>query len=716
VTPIRRTRTGVLTASVLLAVSLGPHTTTGLGANECDGLTPTILGTPGADEDLSGTPGPDVINALGGDDVIYGDDGDDVICAGEGSDSVNGGADEDRIFGEGGHDDLDGDFFDAGNDPAVEGDHIDGGAGDDFLRGREGDDESFGGPGNDLVLDFEGVDTMNGGPDSDTVDFSRSQVGVTVDLETETAETLDGEEEVVGFEEIFGSPHGDALFGDAEANLFDGEDGNDYMVGGGGIDTLSYLDPFDEDGPVSVDFEGNGLPGSVLGTSSGADGNDQFAEMEAVYGTPSGDVIRGDDDSNFLVGMGGNDLLDGRAGEDQAEFPEATGPLRASLAAGVISEPGGRTDLRSVENVAGTDFDDLLVGDAGDNALLGLEGDDKIYGRDGSDTLYGGEGNDGVFGGAGIFDLASFNDLDQGVAANLATGKAVSAGQTDDLFGIEGLEGSDYPDILTGDPGQNIFSGADGDDELNGGLAKDFIIFGPGLAGEVPGPAQVDLGAGTAVDESDGTAVQGDALNSIEIAAGTPLDDVLVGDSGDNLLFGFEGDDDIFGREGKDSLVGGEGDDLMDGEEDRDLVTYPFDPGVTLDLGLGTAESGGFVDELVSIEIAGGSPEKDSLTGTAGADFLIGDQGRDKLFGLAGEDVLAGGGFTFAEEGNPDSELIPISGRDARIDGGPDFDACVGKPQVDCETKDLTEEQIEILSVAQQIIDDIKRRNGVRVN
>lgn len=52
-------------------------------APACAGLTPTILGTEGADQ-LVGTAGNDVIFARGGDDTILGGDGDDVICGGTG--------------------------------------------------------------------------------------------------------------------------------------------------------------------------------------------------------------------------------------------------------------------------------------------------------------------------------------------------------------------------------------------------------------------------------------------------------------------------------------------------------------------------------------------------------------------------------------------------------------------------------------------------------
>ena len=75
----------------------------------CQGLTATIVGTPGNDI-ITGTPGRDIIQGRGGNDIIKGRGGDDVIC---------GGRDSDVLYGGAGHDRLDGgastDFCDGGN-------------------------------------------------------------------------------------------------------------------------------------------------------------------------------------------------------------------------------------------------------------------------------------------------------------------------------------------------------------------------------------------------------------------------------------------------------------------------------------------------------------------------------------------------------------------------------------------------------------------------
>ena len=54
----------------------------------------------------------------------------------------------------------------------------------------------------------------------------------------------------------------------------------------------------------------------------------------------------------------------------------------------------GYATLVSMENVLGSDFDDILFGDANDDLIRGGGADDIIFGRGGVDTLDGGDGRD----------------------------------------------------------------------------------------------------------------------------------------------------------------------------------------------------------------------------------------------------------------------------------------------------------------------------------
>jgi Ca2+-binding RTX toxin-like protein len=73
----------------------------------CAGKTPTVVGTPGADQ-LAGTAGPDIVDAQGGKDTVNALGGNDVVCGGPGKDSLKGGPGKDTLLGQGGKDKLKG--------------------------------------------------------------------------------------------------------------------------------------------------------------------------------------------------------------------------------------------------------------------------------------------------------------------------------------------------------------------------------------------------------------------------------------------------------------------------------------------------------------------------------------------------------------------------------------------------------------------------------
>jgi Ca2+-binding RTX toxin-like protein len=100
--------------------------------NECDGVAPTIVGTPGPDT-ITGKAGRDVINGLGGNDTIKGLGGHDLICGSSGADTIDAGGGNDVVIG------------------GSENDVITGGTGNDDLRGWAGSDWIDGGSGTDAL-------------------------------------------------------------------------------------------------------------------------------------------------------------------------------------------------------------------------------------------------------------------------------------------------------------------------------------------------------------------------------------------------------------------------------------------------------------------------------------------------------------------------------------------------------------------------------------
>ena len=156
-------------------------------------------------------------------------------------------------------------------------------------------------------------------------------------------------------------------------------------------------------------------------------------------GTQGFDQIEGDWQDNEIDGVsgidtikgyGGNDKISldagsayGGEGNDTAVYTTSHKGVSISLQKGTAKGADATGDtLISIENLKGSVYDDILVGDGGDNILVGRNGADRLKGNDGQDTLDGGYGNDVLIsendgnvliGGAGsdVFDLSRVEDL-----------------------------------------------------------------------------------------------------------------------------------------------------------------------------------------------------------------------------------------------------------------------------------------------------------------
>ena len=107
-----------------------------------------------------------------------------------------------------------------------------------------------------------------------------------------------------------------------------------------------------------------------------------------------------------------------------------------------MGEAQGNT-LTDIENVLGSEFNDLIAGNDGANRFYGHGGNDTLDGReesdylsgeDGNDQLYGGTGTDKLFGGKGADLIVGGDGADQayyfgslGVKINLTQGTASAA-------------------------------------------------------------------------------------------------------------------------------------------------------------------------------------------------------------------------------------------------------------------------------------------------
>jgi Ca2+-binding RTX toxin-like protein len=240
-----------------------------------------------------------------------------------------------------------------------------------------------------------------------------------------------------------------------------------------------------------------------------------FGRMPTIVGTSGNDRLRGTPGADVIVGLGGRDELLGRGGNDRL----CPGPGRDAAAG-----QGGNDLLsgaRGSDFMAGGQGGDAVKGGPQNDFLIGQAGPDRLIGgaSSGFEFLAPGPGNDNMNGGGGSLDVASFFDSQNGVTVNLSLTTPQATGQgVDRLRQLEGLEGSEHDDTLTGNglqtaSGNGLF-GLNGDDVISGLSGIDFIDGGDGndddlFGGEHDdfldgGPGNSDSGDGGETGETDG--------------------------------------------------------------------------------------------------------------------------------------------------------------------------------------------------------------------
>jgi Ca2+-binding RTX toxin-like protein len=346
---------------------------------------------------------------------------------------------------------------------------------------------------------------------------------------------------------------------------------------------------------------------------------------------------------NNILGTEGDDVIHGSALDD------------------TIQALGGN-DLV----IAGSGFDSVFGG-AGSDVLVGGEGSDRLEGGAGNDFLRGDAGADQVFGGDGT-DRADYTTSTRGVIADLTSGIGKGGDAEGDKFSsIENLYGSAFDDTLTGNylansiwgnAGNDQIYGLAGNDYLNGQNGNDIIIGGVGsdtLIGEagddvLRGDEDADIinggdgfdradyttsNAGVNINLAAGTAsgghAAGDKLTGIESIYGSNHADVLTGSEAVNWLWGADGSDQIYALGGNDYVDGQNGDDAIFGGHGNDTL-------------LGGAGLDGLFGEAGNDTVFGGD-HNDYIEGGDGNDALFGDAGDDQILGGAGDDfVVLGAG------------------------------------------------------------------------
>jgi Ca2+-binding RTX toxin-like protein len=324
---------------------------------------------------------------------------------------------------------------------------------------------------------------------------------------------------------------------------------------------------------------------------------------------------------------------------------------------------------------------DTLYGGTGNDELSGFGGDDKLYGEADNDELFGGNGNDELYGGSGddtLIGQAENDQLDGGAGADFMAG-----GQGNDTYYVD--DAGDVVDERNGDGVDKIICSVDYDftrvmgvvETIEIGGSASIDITGSSGADTIIGNSGANLlnGGGGIDTVSFAWAMQAITVNlSKGITTGTEIGqnkllsiENVIGGSGADLLTGSALDNLIEGGDGGDKIVGGGGDDTVSYEHSTS--------GVTVNLALKTAQSGGHAagDTLSSIENALGSGIADTLIGTPKNNTLSGGNGDDILTGGGGADLLTGGDgrdhFVFSSKNDsskskPDTIVDFVSGQD----------------------------------------------------
>jgi Ca2+-binding RTX toxin-like protein len=159
---------------------------------------------------------------------------------------------------------------------------------------------------------------------------------------------------------------------------------------------------------------------------------------------------------------------------------------------------GGDGDtFTSIENVVGSAFEDVLLGDAGNNTLFGLDGVDLLGGQGGDDILVGGAGADVLDGGFGadVYFIDNASDAiveaaNDGASDSILTSanyslnsgvyvETLSAADPGATTALR-LAGHSLADAIIGNAGDNFINGAAGSDTLTGLGGNDILMFPAG--------------------------------------------------------------------------------------------------------------------------------------------------------------------------------------------------------------------------------------------
>jgi Ca2+-binding RTX toxin-like protein len=373
----------------------------------------------------------------------------------------------------------------------------------------------YGGDGNDVFSEGAAVsagETIHGGAGADTVDYSTRPSTITGGGHVSVslgAGANDGD--------IAGNEHDDVR---EDVETVNGGAGNDTLTAAPFVPANPGATPPTLEIDYAVTFNGNGGNDTLVG-DNGADTLNGGAGNDTLRGGLGIDTENGNDgDDTFDEGAvtNGGDAFAGGLGTDTVDYHARVAAVTVTMD-GLAANDGEGAEADAVaadiENCTGSATDvNTITGNASDNVLVGGAVIDTINGGNGNDVITGGMGNDILDGGAGDdrFPSGTADDGDDAVtcgagvdtmdySARLLSVTATAGGaggdtvssEADTLTTCENIWGGAGADVLTGDANPNELVGGGGNDTISG-MAGDDV-----LQGGAPGNTEnntMDCGAG----------------------------------------------------------------------------------------------------------------------------------------------------------------------------------------------------------------------------
>ncbi len=482
---------------------------------------------------------------------------------------------------------------------------LNGTSSNDVIYGLGGNDSLFGWAGNDVLEGGTGADHMDGGEGIDRVEYRRSGSAVTVNLALGYG--LGGEAQgdtYVSIENVYGSRYGDTLTGNAGDNLlygYHGNDvlsgghGNDQLIGGRGSDTYEYTkgdgaDTIDDDGSYFWDWDRLNI--------HGYDADEVFMQRAAPGSTTIVITFGGENggDSITLV-----DMLGSSGSEiEQVRLDDGT-----NIYYWDIYSIDTNTPPVALDDDGGTQFQDTdIVLQAAD--LLANDSDadldnltvHSVFGATNGTVTMDASGTITFTPHAGYVGAASFQYTvtDGTAAANATVALEFELGFSDFIGNwwaeVIDLSTSNLPCYIDCHYGNDVATGSDLRDLILGNLGDDTLHGGGG-----DDDFLVDLGHGF-------DRFFGDAGYDKVVAMAENVEIGLIGD--------FAGTVEEFSCAGFANV--------------SILGTWQWQ---TLDF------TNVILTDIAAIDAALGN---DTVLGSAGNDVIIGNMGDDTLFGHGGDD------------------------------------------------------------------------------